>query len=207
MPRTRPPYSPEFRQEAVRLLRSGARSPKQLAAELGRSPQTPTNWLRRDRADRGERQDVLSSDERQRLRDLERENKVLRQEREILKRAAVPSTRQRNIESVIELEVLRWRGGGGTTRCRSAGSCGSVGSGASRSARSAGHSIERPAPFIAPRSWNPDAPRPVQPAGKAETPSRRRLLLGQQGSFGYAGYVSEEELAEEVWGSQTGDGE
>ncbi len=40
MPRTRPPYAPEFRQEAVRLLRSGARSTKQLAAELGCSPQT-----------------------------------------------------------------------------------------------------------------------------------------------------------------------
>jgi transposase-like protein len=40
MPRRRPPYPPEFRLEAVRLLRSGARSPKQLAAELGCSAQT-----------------------------------------------------------------------------------------------------------------------------------------------------------------------
>ena len=88
MPRTRPPYPPEFRQEAVRSLRSGARSTRQLAVELGCSPQTLSNWLRQDQADRGERQDVLSSEERQRLRELERENKVLRQEREILKRAA-----------------------------------------------------------------------------------------------------------------------
>jgi transposase len=44
--------------------------------------------MRQDQADRGERDDVLSSEERQRLRELERENKVLRQEREILKRAA-----------------------------------------------------------------------------------------------------------------------
>ncbi len=79
MPRTRPPYPPEFRLEAVRLLRSGARLPKQLAAELGCSPQTLTNWLRQDQTDRGERQDVLSSEERQRLRELERENRVLRQ--------------------------------------------------------------------------------------------------------------------------------
>ena len=84
MPRTRPPYPPEFRLEAVRLLRSGARSPKQLAAELGCSAQTLSNWLRQDQADRGEREDVLSSEERQRLRELERENKVLRQEPEIL---------------------------------------------------------------------------------------------------------------------------
>jgi transposase len=88
MPKTRPPYPPEFRLEAVRLLRSGARTPKQLAAELGCSQQTLTNWLRQDEADRGGRQDVLSSEERQRLRELEREIKVLRQEREILKRAA-----------------------------------------------------------------------------------------------------------------------
>jgi transposase len=88
MPRTRPAYAPEFRREAVRLLRSGARSPQQLAVELGCSPQTLRNWLRQEQADRGERQDVLSSEERQRLRELERENKVLRQEREILKRAA-----------------------------------------------------------------------------------------------------------------------
>src|SRR6266568_2495887 len=87
MPSTRPPYPPEFRIEAVRLLRSGARTPKQLAGELGCSQQTLTNWLRQDEADRGERQDLLSSEE-QRLRELERENKVLRQEREILKRAA-----------------------------------------------------------------------------------------------------------------------
>jgi transposase len=88
MPKTRPPYPPEFRREAIRLLRSGVRTPAQLAEELGCSAQTLRNWLRQDQADRGERQDVLSSEERQRLRELERENKVLRQEREILKRAA-----------------------------------------------------------------------------------------------------------------------
>lgn len=43
MPRTRPPYPPEFRIEAVRLLRSGARTPKQLAVELGCSEQTLRN--------------------------------------------------------------------------------------------------------------------------------------------------------------------
>ena len=88
MPRTRPPYPPEFRREAIGLLRSGMRTPKQLAAELGCSEQTLRNWWRQDQADRGERDDVLSSEERQRLRELERESRVLRQEREILKRAA-----------------------------------------------------------------------------------------------------------------------
>jgi transposase len=88
MARTRPPYPPEFRREAIRLLRAGDRSPKQLAQELGCSEQTLRNWVRQDEADRGERSDVLTSEERKRLRELERENRVLRQEREILKRAA-----------------------------------------------------------------------------------------------------------------------
>ena len=88
MARTRPPYPPEFRREAIRLLRAGDRSPKQLAEELGCTEQTLRNWLRQDEADRGERSDVLTSEERARLRELERENRVLRQEREILKRAA-----------------------------------------------------------------------------------------------------------------------
>lgn len=89
MAKTRPPYPPEFRLEAVRLLRSGARSPNQLAEELGCSAQTLRNWLRQEQADRGEREELLTSEERVRLRELERENRVLRQEREILKRAAV----------------------------------------------------------------------------------------------------------------------
>jgi transposase len=70
------------------MLRAGVRTPRQLAAELGCAEQTLRNWVRQDEADRGERQDLLSSEERQRLRELERENRVLRQEREILKRAA-----------------------------------------------------------------------------------------------------------------------
>ena len=88
MPATRPPYPPEFRREAVRLMRESGGSPAQLARELGCSEQALRNWWRQDEADRGERTDTLTSDERARLRELERENRVLRQEREILKRAA-----------------------------------------------------------------------------------------------------------------------
>jgi len=69
-------------------MRSGARTPRELAAELGCTEQTLRNWIRQDEADRGERDDLLTGDERARLRELEREVKVLRQEREILKRAA-----------------------------------------------------------------------------------------------------------------------
>lgn len=88
MGKTRPPYPAEFRREALSLMRSGARTPRELAGELGCTEQTLRNWLRQDEADRGERADMLTSDERARLRELEREVKVLRSEREILKRAA-----------------------------------------------------------------------------------------------------------------------
>lgn len=87
MAKTRPPYAAEFRQEAVRVLRSGVPLAR-LASELGVSQQTLRNWRSQEEADRGERSDVLSTDERTRLRELERENRLLRQEREILKRAA-----------------------------------------------------------------------------------------------------------------------
>ena len=55
MPRRDRRTRPEFRLEAVRMLRAGVRSPKQLAVELGCSEQTLRNWLRQDEADRGER--------------------------------------------------------------------------------------------------------------------------------------------------------
>ena len=45
MPRTRPPYPPEFRREAVALVRSGV-ALKQVAADLGVSEQTLRNWRR-----------------------------------------------------------------------------------------------------------------------------------------------------------------
>jgi len=46
---------------------------------LGCSEQTLRNWVRHDEADRGERSDVLTSEERKQLRELERENRELRQ--------------------------------------------------------------------------------------------------------------------------------
>jgi len=89
MPRTRPPYPAEFRIEAVRLLRAKARTPRQLAVELGCSEQTLRNWLRQDELDRGVREDGLTSEERSELVRLRRENRVLQQEKEILRKAAV----------------------------------------------------------------------------------------------------------------------
>ena len=82
-----PPYTLEFRLEAVRLLRSSDRSVPQLARELGASPQSLRNWSVQLAVDEG-RAEGLSSAERDELRRLRRENRILAEEREILKKAA-----------------------------------------------------------------------------------------------------------------------
>ena len=87
MPRTRPAYPPEFRREAIELLRAG-RTLRELSESLGVSQQTLRNWRRQDQIDRRERDDGLTTDERVELARLRRENQRLRQERDLLKRAA-----------------------------------------------------------------------------------------------------------------------
>jgi transposase len=87
MPKTRPPYPEEFRREAVALIRSGQRSLAEASRSLGVSQQTLRNWLKREAVDAGQVEGV-TSEEREELRRLRRENRVLREEREILKKAA-----------------------------------------------------------------------------------------------------------------------
>ena len=81
------PYPEPFRREAVELLRRSGKSVPVLARELGVSPQSLRNWARQIDVDEG-RRDGLSSDEREELRRLRRENRILTEEREILKKAA-----------------------------------------------------------------------------------------------------------------------
>ena len=87
MPRTHFPYTPEFRRRMVELVRSG-RSPESLAEEYEPSAQSIRNWVSQAERDAGKRQDGLTSEEKDELRRLRRENRRLREEREILSKAA-----------------------------------------------------------------------------------------------------------------------
>jgi transposase len=86
MPRTRPPYPEQFRREAVELVRTSGRSVKEIAKDLGVTEQSLRNWVKQYEVDVGKRHG-LSTDEREELRRLRRENRLLREEREILAKA------------------------------------------------------------------------------------------------------------------------
>ena len=56
MPKTRPPYPPEFRREALELLNVSGKSISQVAKDLGVSEQTLSNWRRQAQIDAGKRE-------------------------------------------------------------------------------------------------------------------------------------------------------
>ena len=87
MPRSRPPYSPEYRQQMVDLVRGG-RTPESLSREFEPTAQSIWNWVRQAERDEGTRTDGLTTEEKEGLRRLRREVRVLREEKEILKKAA-----------------------------------------------------------------------------------------------------------------------
>ena len=95
MPRTRPPYAPEFREQMLELVRAG-RTPEELSREFEPSAQTIRNWVKQADLDAGNRSDGLTTEERAELRRLKREVKQLRMEREILKKAAAWFARESN---------------------------------------------------------------------------------------------------------------
>jgi transposase len=76
MPRTRPPYPPEFKAEAVKLARSSNKPLSQLTRDLGVSAETLRNWLKQQQIDTGKR-DSITTNEREELKRLRRENKIL----------------------------------------------------------------------------------------------------------------------------------
>ena len=82
-----PPYTAEYRRRMVELVRGG-RSPSELAKEFEPSDQAIRNWARQADLDEGQRKDGLTTEEQKELRRLRRDNRRLREEREILKKAA-----------------------------------------------------------------------------------------------------------------------
>ena len=84
-PRTRREFTKEFKRDAVELVRTTGRPIAQIARDLGIYDSTLGNWVRQDAIDRGE-QEGLTTQERERLRQLEADNAKLRMERDLLKR-------------------------------------------------------------------------------------------------------------------------
>ena len=80
-------YPPEYRQQIVELYRAG-RKFSELAREFEPSEQTIRTWVKQSDLDAGSRTDGPTTQERDELRRLRRENRTLRLEREILKKAA-----------------------------------------------------------------------------------------------------------------------
>src|SRR5215218_4190503 len=83
--RTRRGFTKEFKRDAVELVRTTGRPIAQIARELGIYDSTLGNWVRQDRTERGE-EEGRTTEERARLRELERENARLGMERDLLKR-------------------------------------------------------------------------------------------------------------------------
>jgi len=95
MPKTRPPYPPEFRRQMVELVRAG-RSIEELAREFEPSTQAIRNWVAQADRDEGRRSDGLTSAEREELNRLRREIRQLKLERDILSKAAAWFARETN---------------------------------------------------------------------------------------------------------------
>jgi len=89
MPRAKPPYPAEFRQQIIELARAG-RTPAELSREFGPSAQSIANWIGQDARDRGKPlpgKDGLSTAEREELVRLRRKLRQVEQERDILVKA------------------------------------------------------------------------------------------------------------------------
>ena len=82
-----PPYPPEFRRRLIELARAGE-SPEALARKFEPTAQSIRNWVRQADLDEGKRRDGLTGEEREEVVRLRREVRTLREEREILKKAA-----------------------------------------------------------------------------------------------------------------------
>ena len=93
MPKTRPPYPAEFREEAVRLALTSGKRTSEIAADLGVSYESLRKWIKQHQVDGGNAAGIASN-KREEPRKLRRENRILRGEREILMKAAAYFARE-----------------------------------------------------------------------------------------------------------------
>ena len=85
--RTRPPYPAVFRAEAVQLVQANRRSLTQVAKDLGVHHDTLRGWVKQAAIDEG-RRDGLTTAERAELARRRRENRVVKEGKEVLRKAA-----------------------------------------------------------------------------------------------------------------------
>jgi len=88
-------YPDEYRRQIIELVRGG-RTAEELSREFEPSAQAIRNWVVQADLDEGRREDGLTTPERQELERLKRENRQLKEEREILKKAAAWFARETN---------------------------------------------------------------------------------------------------------------
>jgi len=96
VPKSKPPYAPEFRRQMIELARAG-RGAGALAREFGCASQTIRNWVRQADLDEGRREDGPTTQENEEIRRLRREVRQLKEEREILKKAAAWFARETDV--------------------------------------------------------------------------------------------------------------
>jgi transposase len=89
MPRPRRFFPPEYKAEVAELIRTTGKAVGQVARELDLTETAVREWVKRADLDAGRRSDGLTTTEREELRRLRREVRDLREEREILRKAAV----------------------------------------------------------------------------------------------------------------------